>query len=104
MKRKTFCFFLLCLLSSLPQVNAQDTIAAKKNLDSVTIVAVRTLAADPGMDIKKPDSIQYAHYVTGTLSDLLGQNGILLLKTYGGGGLSTTSIRGASASQTPVFW
>lgn len=57
-----------------------------------------------GLNSEKPDSIFKSHYASGTLTDLLGQNGLSYLKTYGGGSLATTSVRGASASQTPVMW
>ncbi|MCD6565019.1 MAG: TonB-dependent receptor plug domain-containing protein, partial [Bacteroidales bacterium] len=41
---------------------------------------------------------------TRNLSDLLAENTPLFIKTYGQGGLATSSIRGAGASHTIVTW
>lgn len=107
MKRAKEIFFLLIAFSitAVTKLPGQDTIAAKHSLDTVDISQpVRVQMANHGLIIEKPDSIQSSRYQSGTLTDLLGQNGMLFLKSYGGGNLSTTTIRGASASQTPVMW
>lgn len=107
MKRTKGFSFLLFLFSfsAVAKLAAQDTIAAKHSLEPVDITQpARIYIANPGLIIEKPDSIQSSRYQSGTLTDLLGQNGMLFLKSYGGGNLATTTIRGASASQTPVMW
>jgi vitamin B12 transporter len=105
MKRKRFSFLLLLFFAAGIHLWAQDTIAAKHSLDTFEVVQpIRVVAANPGLIIEKPDSLQTSRFQSGTLTDLLGQNGLLFLKSYGGGNLSTTTIRGASASQTPVMW
>ena len=50
------------------------------------------------------DSSIIAEYHTRNLSDLLAENTTLFIKTYGQGGLATSSIRGAGASHTMVAW
>ncbi len=45
-----------------------------------------------------------AEYHTRNLSELLAENTHLFIKTYGQGGLATSSIRGAGASHTMVTW
>lgn len=45
-----------------------------------------------------------AEYHTRNLSELLAENTPLFIKTYGQGGLATSSLRGASASNTIVSW
>ncbi|MCK4630414.1 MAG: Plug domain-containing protein, partial [Bacteroidales bacterium] len=45
-----------------------------------------------------------AEYNTRNLSELLAENTHLFIKTYGQGGLATSSLRGASASHTIVTW
>ncbi len=50
------------------------------------------------------DSSIVAEYNTRNLSELLSENTHLFIKTYGQGGLATSSIRGASASHTMVTW
>jgi vitamin B12 transporter len=106
MKRtKAFSFVLFLILSAIVELRAQDTVAAKYALQPVDIsTPARVYIANPGLVIEKPDSLQSSRYQSGTLTDLLGQNGMLFLKSYGGGNLSTTTIRGASASQTSVMW
>lgn len=106
MKRtKAFVIVLLFILPASIALRAQDTVAAKYALEPVDItIPARVYIANPGLVIEKPDSLQASRYQSGTLTDLLGQNGMLFLKSYGGGNLSTTTIRGASASQTPVMW
>ncbi|HET6991692.1 MAG TPA: TonB-dependent receptor [Bacteroidia bacterium] len=113
-----FLFLAAILLQRIP-VFSQDTIPRHDFHLNDTAVAkaitleeyilksdspVRSYVANPGLTIEKPDSIQKSRYASGTLTDLLSQNGIAFLKSYGGGSLATTTIRGASASQTPVLW
>lgn len=50
------------------------------------------------------DSSIVAEYNTRNLSELLAANTHLFIKTYGQGGLATSSLRGASASHTIVTW
>jgi iron complex outermembrane receptor protein len=98
-------FFLVAMLLPTFHLYAQDTIVKTITLSNVDILpSLRTDIANPGLTIEKTDSIQSSRYSAGTLTDLLGQNGITFLKSYGGGNLATTTIRGASASQTPLLW
>jgi vitamin B12 transporter len=95
-------------IESIPyyRVSTHDSIAFRHiTLDSYTLICpVRAYVSNPGLQIEKPDSIQQSRYSAGTLTDLLGQNGMTFLKYAGNGSLATTSIRGASASQTLVLW
>ncbi len=50
------------------------------------------------------DSSIIAKYHSRSLSELLAENTHLFIKTYGQGGLATSSLRGASASHTMVIW
>jgi iron complex outermembrane receptor protein len=100
-RRKAKLIGLLFLLTSI-RIFAQDTLASKHNLDAVEIIA--PIKINPGVQYQNPDSLQKARAGTGTLTDLLAENGIIFLKSYGGGNLATTAMHGASASQTPVTW
>ncbi len=102
----TFCHLLLLAFLSLNiRLQAQDTIIAKScELPSISISYVRAYTTTPGLVVLQADSIQQSHYQAGTLTDLLGANGLLFLKSYGVGNLATTSVRGASANQTSVLW
>ena len=50
------------------------------------------------------DSVHLALLRGGSLSELLGFSGPMVLKDYGPGQINTPSFRGASASQTSVVW
>jgi len=50
------------------------------------------------------DSLIITEYHTRNLSELLAENTHLFIKTYGLGGLATSSVRGAGASHTMVTW
>ncbi|MEO5642689.1 MAG: TonB-dependent receptor [Bacteroidia bacterium] len=103
--KEIFFFLFVFFITAVTKLSGQDTIAAKHSLDTVDISQpVRLQMVNHGLNIEKPDSLQTSRQQSGTLTDLLGQNGMLFLKSYGGGNLSTTTIRGASASQTPVLW
>ncbi len=104
MKRTKGISFLLffIFITAVTKLCGQDTLASSLTLPQVDITT--PVRINTGLIIEKPDSLQSARYQSGTLTDLLGQNGLLFLKSYGGGNLATTTIRGASASQTPVLW
>lgn len=101
MKRKRIYVFLLFIAPAVNAV-AQDTLVPQHNLDAVEII--QPVKVNPGVQYQNPDSLQTSRTGSGTLTDLLSENGILFLKSYGGGNLATTAMHGASASQTPVTW
>lgn len=95
---------ILFLLITVP-LAAQDTVTFTVQLEEVPIMepaAVRM--SQDGARIDQPDSTIRRVYPAGNLSDLLGQSGMLSLKSYGPGALATTSVRGANSMQTPIVW
>jgi vitamin B12 transporter len=50
------------------------------------------------------DSLLMQNYQFQDLGSLLGSNSGVFIKSYGHGGLSTTSMRGGNASQTALLW
>src|SRR6185295_1242419 len=100
-KKNYFSFRLLFVVALLLQAIAafsQDTIPVKDSLrryDITDIVIIRP-QGPYGITTTKPDSIFQSRYASGTITDLLGENGLTFLKTYGGGSLATTALRGAS--------
>lgn len=50
------------------------------------------------------DSTVISRYRHHTLSDLISENTILYIKSYGPGGISTPSLRGTSAGHTQIAW
>ena len=75
-----------------------------KQLKEVTVDAPRSSLFSPGTKIITLDSAYLAQFSGNNLAEALTFEGSIALKLYGSGGLTSTSFRGASASQTPVMW
>lgn len=85
------------------EVSAQqemDTIP----LGDVVIAAQGRSAFASGLKTQQLDSATMARYGAADLATLLGQEGPLFIKTYGPGGLASSSFRGAGADHTAVLW
>ncbi|GAB4402768.1 MAG: TonB-dependent receptor [Bacteroidia bacterium] len=94
--------FLLCILMLVLRLAAQ-TQDSVRTLGAVEISADR-YQGGRGQDIVRVDSVAMALYQGGTLADLLGSQGLVLMKTYGPGRLATATMQGAGAVHTPVLW
>lgn len=90
-----FCFFHLYLLSQT------DT---TKLLREVEISASRSRIFNPGIKIIQLDSSFLSQFSTFNLAEALSYDGTIALKQYGPGGLTSTALRGGSASHTTVVW
>ena len=91
---------LLCLAlwgAVLPLAGQADSL---RRLAAVEITASR--AAGPAL--LTPDSLTLRQYRSGSLGQLLGQEGYAFIKHYGPGRLATPSLRGAGAAHTAVLW
>ncbi len=111
-------FFLAAILLQGISVFSQDTIPTRDTIkvvghlfpdsdsaySSVLVPVTIHDYSQTGINSQKTDSIFQSRYAAGTVTDLLNENGLMFLKTYGGGSLATTSVRGASEEQTPVLW
>jgi vitamin B12 transporter len=73
-------------------------------LKEVNVYGSRLVEFDAGVKVIKTDSLTQEAYRHNNLSSLLEQNSNIYIKSYGLGSLSTTSFRGAGASQTSVLW
>ncbi|MHC1707207.1 MAG: TonB-dependent receptor plug domain-containing protein [Bacteroidales bacterium] len=73
-------------------------------LPAVEINGQRSPATASGMKTEIIDSVILSLNIGNKLSDLLEKNTTLYVKNYGAGNLSTLSFRGASSSQSGVFW
>ncbi|MEL7532192.1 MAG: TonB-dependent receptor plug domain-containing protein [Bacteroidota bacterium] len=89
-------------MCSHPNVNAQtDSIFA---LDSVEINAQSLRAQNISGHQQHWNTKQLEAFSGGGLDQVLAQQTGVFVKSYGGGSLATTSIRGGSAGQTAVIW
>lgn len=77
-----------------------DTIKIKE-----VVISGEKINSDPtGYKKITIDSSILINYAHGTLADLLSENSMIFIKSYGMGGVATTSFRGAGASHTIVAW
>lgn len=95
-------YYLLFIFSILGSgIKAQtDTFYIK----AVNIEALRQQDAAPGLKFEKIDSISLTQFNTESLSELLSAESGVIIKNYGPGSLTSSSIRGGNASQTAVIW
>ncbi len=73
-------------------------------LDEVQIRASRLSGFSTGNKVWTMDSVIIAESTDQTLADILSRHTTVYIKSYGLGGLATTSLRGSGASHTPVIW
>lgn len=103
MKKVLVVFFLigfsLCLLQRLQAQS--DTIITLKMFE---VKSLRWSKFTLGSKQQRLDKLGLAHLPTATLTDVLSENTIMFVKSYGIGSLATTSFRGGNASHTAVLW
>ncbi|HEY1040618.1 MAG TPA: TonB-dependent receptor [Bacteroidia bacterium] len=81
---------------------AQDTTAHL--LNEAIIIQNRYEQKRTGFKESKPDSLVKQQFNGFSLADLLSFNSSFFVKSYGGNGIATTSIRGGNAAQSTVNW
>ncbi len=79
-------------------------IDSSKQLNIVEVSASKIKLFASGTKVKTIDSVMMVEYQTSNLADLLSAQNAFFIKSYGLGGLATTSFRGGSASHTAVLW
>lgn len=99
-------FFLWCLLLEVTlALNAQrlpeDGILSEKE---VIVYGTRLEEFTAGVKVFSSDSSSKDKFRHNNLTSYLEENSNIYIKSYGLGNLSTTSFRGAGASQTSVLW
>lgn len=73
-------------------------------LPAIVIDALPLRFAEPGTYVEQRDTQLNSVVSFNSIADLLSLQSRLYIKTYGLGGLATSSLRGAAASQTSVVW
>jgi iron complex outermembrane receptor protein len=72
--------------------------------DTVHIAQQRLQTLASGHRLLTLDSALLTSFRGQNLAELLSQHSDVFIKTYGSGGLATTSLRGAGASHTAILW
>lgn len=96
--------FHWCVLLTLPgftQLQDTDSII---HLQDIIITAKRQHDFSAGTKTQIIDSLTMNRYHTYSLSTLLENESPLFIKSYGAGGLATSSFRGGSANHTAILW
>jgi vitamin B12 transporter len=100
---KVFLVSLLLLFAtfSLAQEPLVDTV---HTLGEVVISGKRLERFSAGLDVKSLQREDYGNFPGILLSDLLVSRSIHFIKSYGGSGLATISMRGTATQHTGIYW
>ncbi|NUM31923.1 MAG: TonB-dependent receptor [Bacteroidetes bacterium] len=96
--------FALILSTSFLQLKSQNDTTLQKTFDEIIINASRQQAFATGTRKDFADSIFKNSYKFLSLSSVLNFSGSLLIRNYGPGNISTSSLRGGNSYQTSVSW
>jgi vitamin B12 transporter len=101
-RNKLSVLALFAILSTcITKAGISDSIIV---LDQVTAKAVKFGGTTAGAKLYSVDSLTLKLYQSGSLADLLRNQSMIALKSYGSGGLAVVSIRGGSSRQTAIIW
>ncbi len=101
--RKIIAFVCVCVVAA--NSIAQNFYAdSTKQLNEVTVSSNRLENFTTGSKIEQTDSVLMVAYKHQSLTDLLGSQSQLFIKSTGPGSLATSSFRGAGAEHTAVLW
>lgn len=99
---KSIWVLVLCSITLLSYSQTKDT--ASITLNEVAITSVKSKQLTTSKKIQLIDSVTKQTFNQNSLSDILSINTPVFIKNYGPAGLSSASLRGGNASQSPVFW
>ena len=104
----TRCCLILLILAGLslniPAQKFRADSTHTRKLQEVTVTADRFLSFSSGNNIKKIDSNIMKSKINACLADILLQQSLIVIKSYGGGSLANASIRGAGPEHTAILW
>lgn len=101
MHLKTLFACVLLLIFSTSKAQLSDTIIS---LDEIDIQGEKTKDFSTGASLQKIALATLKQYGTESLSDLLDSETHVVIKSYGKGGLSNTSMRGGGTNHTAIIW
>lgn len=101
MKNFKNSFLLVCLLSVSTVFAQLDSV---HKLSTVETSTVRITHFSSTSKIQVIDSTKLNAYSNNNLADLLSNESMVFVKSYGLGSLATSSFRGAGASHTAILW
>ncbi len=103
MQLKRLIFYVLFYLSLATQSQAQQD--SVHLIDQVLIQAeVRVIHLHQGLKYETLDSTILANSLNLSAAEVLNRMSAVYIKSYGGGGLASSSFRGGSANHTAILW
>jgi vitamin B12 transporter len=89
-----FSFTVSGQIVNIDTINIKEVIISRKQSSSYM----------QGYNIKILDTTVLDNYRQSNLAELISANSLIFVKSYGMGGMASTSIRGAGASHTQITW
>ena len=100
-------YFFLLLLSQIIEMQAQNTPAdSLKNIDlqTITVISDRVKQYAETNKIQIIDTNNINLYQSNNLADILHEQSLMFVKSYGLGSLATASFRGTNAAHLSIVW
>ena len=104
LKVKIKCCLMFYSLVFGPNLNAQEIIDTSLLLDPIEISAQKKLSPDFGGTFQEWETTKVSAPNIQNLADLLHTKSNVYIKSYGQGGIATSSFQGGSAGQTTLLW
>ncbi|MBE0663843.1 MAG: TonB-dependent receptor [Bacteroidales bacterium] len=101
MKLLLVSLLLMFSTLSLAQEPLIDTV---RTLEEIVISGKRLERFSAGLQVKSLERRDYGNFPGILLSDLLVSRSIHFIKSYGGSGLATISMRGTATQHTGIYW
>lgn len=86
---------------AIAQTSLSDTTI---NINEVTVTSSRLTNFSAGTKVISIDSLSISQHENQNLADLLSDESLFFIKSYGQGALASASFRGGSANQTAILW
>ena len=102
-----FFIYLFLMMSTISNILAQqknNDSTKSKTLNEVIITGNRFLNFSTGTNIKKTDSSILQINRNNFITDILQQQSLISIKSYGGGSLANASVRGSGPEHTAILW
>ena len=100
----SFIILVMLLMGSPEDIFAQIDSSLSPKIGEVEIKGKRLEAFAGGKHVHSIDSQQMEVFESSDLSELLKNEGLLFVKSYGNGSLASLALRGSGAAHTAVIW
>lgn len=95
-------FIFFCTVPK--ELKGQSTLDTTLLLETIEVKSTRIFANQIGSEVLSWETAKLENSSLQSLSNLLDQSAGIYIKSYGQGGVATSSFRGANAAQTAILW